>query len=56
MDAAAIVADLTYINYAFNRDRSPHITPERWKRIYGPGAERMEARYHIDDRPRRTPR
>lgn len=25
---------LTYCSYAHNRNRSPHISPERWRKIY----------------------
>lgn len=48
MNAADLISDLTYRNYSFNRERAPHITPERWAKVYGPGAERMEARYQAD--------
>jgi hypothetical protein len=40
-----IVSDLTFLNYAYNRDRSPEITPERWAKVYGPNTETMEMRY-----------
>ena len=40
-----LISDLTYVNYAANRDRAPEITPERWERIYGPTTPAMEARY-----------
>ena len=40
-----IVDDLTYINYAFNRDISPTITPEQWAKLYGPSTDKMEHRY-----------
>lgn len=40
-----IVSDLTYRNYAYNRDISPDITPERWEKIYGPVTQAMEKRY-----------
>ena len=36
MDPMAIVQDLTFQNYAHNRRISPHVTPERWERVYGP--------------------
>lgn len=40
-----IVDELTYINYRHNRNLSPHITPERWEKSYGPQAKAMEERY-----------
>jgi hypothetical protein len=42
-----IVQELTYINYACNRDYAPHVEPERWGRIYGDVRE-MEARYQAE--------
>ena len=40
-----IVGDLTYRSYAYNRDRSPDITPEQWKTVFGPKVDIMERRY-----------
>lgn len=41
-----IVDYLVFANYAHNRTIAPHITPERWKRVYGAAAvERMEPLY-----------
>ncbi len=37
--------DLLYEAYAWNRDRAPDITPERWKKILGPEVDAMEAQY-----------
>ena len=48
--AAEIVGDLTYINYAFNRQRSPQISPERWALIY-PRAAELEEHYQ-EEAPR----
>lgn len=31
----AFVSDLKYRSYAYNRQRSPEITPDRWVKIYG---------------------
>jgi hypothetical protein len=42
-----VIADLTYINYACNRDAAPQITPEAWARIY-PRADELEARYQTE--------
>lgn len=47
MTPGAIVDELTYINYAFNRERSPHITPARWAKVY-PRAAELEARYQAE--------
>jgi hypothetical protein len=45
-DMADLMADLTYSNYKFNRERSPHIPPERWAQVFGSSAWVMlEARY-----------
>lgn len=43
-----LVSDLTYINYAHNRQISPHISVERWEKVYGPTAPAMEARYQAE--------
>jgi len=43
--AQELVGDLTFINYAVNRDLSPDISVERWKAVYGPSVYRMESRY-----------
>ncbi len=40
-----MISDLTYNNYAFNRDEAPHITPKAWEDIYGPTTMAMEQRY-----------
>jgi len=41
-----IFDDLTFINYACNRDSAPSITPESWKKVYGNAAvDQMEPRY-----------
>lgn len=43
---AELVDYLTYSNYAHNRNLAPHITPERWKKVYGADAvDRMEPIY-----------
>lgn len=43
-----LISELTYINYALNRDAAPGVTPERWKKVYGPEVEAMEARYQAE--------
>jgi len=45
MTARDLVTELTYRHYVANRGYAPHITPERWQRIYGPAVWSMEARY-----------
>lgn len=48
MTPAALIDELTYINYRANRGYSPHITPESWKKLYGPATDAMEARYQAE--------
>jgi hypothetical protein len=43
-----IIRDLTYINYAHNRRRSPHISPESWRKVYGETADAMEKRFQAE--------
>ena len=45
MKPIEIVDELTYRSYAFNRQRSPEITPERWEKVFGPSAARMEEKF-----------
>lgn len=45
--AGGLLDELLYINYAHNRDVSPHVTPEQWAKIY-PGADQLEARYQAE--------
>lgn len=40
--------DLTYRAYEYNRNKAPDITPESWKKIFGPEADEFEARYQAD--------
>jgi hypothetical protein len=47
-NAQDLIDRLTYINYAFNRERSPHVSVERWARLYGPNTGSMEARYQAE--------
>jgi len=47
MDSESLLGELLYINYAFNRDRAPHITPEQWAKCY-PEAAALEARYQAE--------
>ena len=41
----AVVDELTYRNYAYNRSIAPEITALEWVRVYGPAALEMEKRY-----------
>ena len=43
-----IIYDLTYTSYAHNRRIAPHITPERWRKVYGPAVDEMEERFQRD--------
>lgn len=43
-----IINDLVYLNYAHNRRLSPGISPERWRKVYGPPVEEMEARFQAE--------
>lgn len=46
---AELIADLTYQTYAYNRGRSPDITPESWKAIFvGDDVDAFEARYQAE--------
>jgi hypothetical protein len=40
--------ELTYMNYAHNRRISPHVSAERWAKVYGPSSSDMEARYQVE--------
>lgn len=40
-----MVDELTYMNYAYNRRRTPGIAPERWKLVYGERVDGMEQRF-----------
>lgn len=41
----AAVDELTYRSYAYNRDRSPEIPADRWRRVYADWAAAFELRY-----------
>lgn len=45
MTPVELVDELTYINYRHNRQISPHVSPERWAKVYGPTSKAMETRY-----------
>lgn len=44
----AFIDRLTYVSYTTNRDAAPDITPERWKKVYGPEVDSMEATYQAE--------
>ncbi len=39
-----LIDDLIYNNYVYNRQRTPDITPEQWKVVYG-DTTKYEQRY-----------
>ena len=41
------IADLTYINYRYNRQNSPDVSVERWAKVYY-HAKALEARYQTE--------
>jgi len=45
MTATAVVDELTYRSYAYNRNLAPYITAYEWMRVYGVAALEMEKRY-----------
>lgn len=44
----ALMGDLVYKSYAFNRDQAPDITPESWKKIFGEEVDEFEAKYQAE--------
>ena len=40
-----IISELDYSCYRFNRQESPHVTPEQWAKIFGPSTQAMETRF-----------
>jgi hypothetical protein len=47
-DILKIIDDCIYLNYRYNRDRSPDITPEGWKTIFGNKVDKYEVWYQAD--------
>ena len=45
MKPSEVVDELTYRSYAWNRRRSPGISPERWAKVFGESAAQMEHRF-----------
>jgi hypothetical protein len=48
MNFSDLIADLTYTNYALNRAAAPNIIPERWRKVYGPELDSLEAQYQAE--------
>jgi hypothetical protein len=40
--------DWIYCDYVKNRQASPSILPESWRKVYGPEAELLEAKYQAE--------
>jgi hypothetical protein len=45
---AKLLTNLEYDAYAWNRDKSPNITPNSWMKIFGADVYAFEARYQAD--------
>ncbi len=45
MEMIAVIGELKYGSYEFNRDHAPEIPAKKWKGIYGEDVEWMEERY-----------
>jgi len=43
-----ILDDIIYMGYRVNRERSPEISPERWKAIYGDRVDVYELWFQAD--------
>lgn len=43
-----IVNDLIYRNYRFNRLRSPEVTPEEWRVVYGDRVDQLERLFQLE--------
>ena len=44
-----IFGELNYLSYRANRRMSPHVAPERWKKIYK-RVDEMEARFAVENK------
>lgn len=49
MTASQLVDELTYRNYAWNRKRSPAVTPDQWATVYGSSTAEMERRFQREE-------
>lgn len=47
-EITALMGDLVYKSYAFNRDQAPDITPQSWKKIFGEEVDEFEAKYQAE--------
>ena len=43
-----ILNDIIYLNYRYNRERSPEIPYQNWKRIYGDVVDKFEVWFQAD--------
>ncbi len=43
-----LVGELDYICYKYNRERTPEVTPDRWKLIFGNRVDILEPRYQAE--------
>jgi hypothetical protein len=43
-----ILDDIIYLNYRYNRERSPEIPYTKWKLIYGDKVNKFEVWYEAD--------
>lgn len=43
-----IIDDMVYLNYRFNRERSPEITLDQWRKIYGDRVDVYETWFQAD--------
>jgi hypothetical protein len=44
----ATIDYLTYASYRYNRRRSPHITADQWRVVFGDAVNGMEARFQAE--------
>jgi hypothetical protein len=49
-DIAELIDSLTYSSYRHNREISPEVTPERWRKVFGPSTDAMEQKYQGEKR------
>lgn len=54
MTAAEVTQEAMYQSYAFNRRRTPGITPDQWRLVFGDHAEVFEVRYQQEQQPADT--
>ena len=49
-NVAGLIDALTYSSYRHNREISPEVTPERWRKVFGPSTDAMEQKYQGEKR------